>query len=96
MSFKRCIFSGCKNTDSGIGIYAGSHDSYTAFGSIMDNIIEDYHGHKKDDVHVFDMDYNNLKCPAFPEDEDKMIISTRIRVARNMAEFPLGPGITRE
>jgi protein-arginine kinase len=25
-----------------------------------------------------------------------MIISTRIRVGRNLADFPLGPGLTRE
>ena len=41
------------------------------------------------------MDYNTLKCPPFPPDEDKMINSTRIRVARNLAAFPLGTCITR-
>jgi len=30
-TFKAAIFSGCKNTDSGIGVYAGSHDSYSTF-----------------------------------------------------------------
>ena len=30
-SFKSAIFSGCQNTDSGVGVYAGSHDSYNAF-----------------------------------------------------------------
>jgi arginine kinase len=95
-SFKQAIFSGCQNTDSGIGIYAGSHDSYKAFAAILDPIIEDYHGHKKTDKHVMDMDYRNLKCPAFPEDEDAMILSTRIRVARNMADYPLGAGVTKE
>jgi hypothetical protein len=30
-SFKAVIFSGCQNTDSGVGVYAGSHDSYHAF-----------------------------------------------------------------
>lgn len=39
-SFKDAIFSGCKNTDSGIGVYAGSHDSYKAFAPLMDQIIE--------------------------------------------------------
>jgi len=43
-----------------------------------------------------DMDYRNLKTPAFPEDEDAMILSTRIRVARNMADYPLGSGVTKE
>ena len=31
VSFLTCIFSGCQNTDSGVGVYAGSHDSYYAF-----------------------------------------------------------------
>jgi len=42
------------------------------------------------------MDYNLLNCPPFPADEDKMINSTRIRVARNLAAYPLGTAITRE
>ena len=41
------------------------------------------------------MDYNQLKCPAFPPDEDAMINSTRIRVARNLAAYPLGTCVTR-
>jgi hypothetical protein len=49
--FKDAIYSGCKNTDSGIGVYAGSHDSYTTFAPFFDKIIEDYHGHKKTDMH---------------------------------------------
>jgi hypothetical protein len=31
VSFLTCIFSGCQNTDSSVGVYAGSHDSYYAF-----------------------------------------------------------------
>lgn len=42
------------------------------------------------------MDASKLKCPAFPPDEAAMIVSTRIRVGRNLAEFPLGPGVTKE
>jgi arginine kinase len=42
------------------------------------------------------MDVNQLDCPDFPADEDAMINSTRIRVARNLAEFPLGTSITRD
>jgi hypothetical protein len=33
--FKDAIFSGCKNIDSGIGVYAGSHDSYKAFAPLF-------------------------------------------------------------
>ena len=42
------------------------------------------------------MDHTKLQCPPFPADEAAMIKSTRIRVGRNLAEFPLGPGITKE
>jgi hypothetical protein len=42
------------------------------------------------------MDYTLLNCPPFTEEENNMIVSTRIRVGRNLADFPLGPGISRE
>jgi creatine kinase/arginine kinase len=95
-SFKQAIFSGAKWTNSGVGIYAGSHDSYYAFAPLFDKVISQYHGHGKNDKHISSMDYNQLNCPPFPADEDKMINSTRIRVARNMAAFPLGTAVTRK
>jgi len=95
-TFKQAIFSGAKWTESGVGIYAGSHDSYYAFAPLFDKVIYDYHGHTKTDKHLSSMDVNQLKCPPFPKDEDKMINSTRIRVARNMAAFPLGTAISRQ
>lgn len=42
------------------------------------------------------MDASKLRCPDFPADEDQMINSTRIRVARNLAGYPLGTACTRE
>lgn len=42
------------------------------------------------------MDATSLNCPTFPEDESSMIISTRIRVGRNLEGYPLGPGITKD
>ena len=62
----------------------------------MDKIIEQYHGHKKTDRHVSDMDYSKLQCPPFSAEDAAMIRSTRIRVGRNLADYPLGPGITDE
>jgi creatine kinase/arginine kinase len=49
----------------------------------------------KDGKHVSNMDASKLKCPPFPPDEAAMIVSTRIRVGRNLADFPLGPGISK-
>lgn len=98
-SFKQAIFSGCKNTDSSIGVYAGSHDSYHAFSKLFNPIIQEYHDFPADGQHVSNMDASQLNCPhLFTEDDhDKeMIVSTRIRVGRNLAEYPLGPGLTKE
>jgi protein-arginine kinase len=96
VSFKQAILSGCQNIDSGIGVYAGSHDSYTSFSALFDPIIEQYHGHKKGDKHVSNMDASKLVCPPFPAEDAAMIVSTRIRVGRNLAGVPLGPGISKE
>ena len=93
-TFRQAIMSGSKYTESGVGVYAGSHDSYYAFAPFMDKIIETYHGHKPTDKHISNMNYKDLRCPAFPPDEDKMINSTRIRVARNLAAYPLGTCVT--
>jgi len=42
------------------------------------------------------MDHTKLNCPPFTEEEAKMINSTRIRVGRNLADYPLGPGISKD
>ena len=94
VSFKTCVFSGCKNVDSGIGCYAGSADSYTAFSDFFDKIILDYHKHSPKDKHVSNMDASQLNIAPFSEEEAALVKSTRIRVGRNLADFPLGPGIT--
>jgi len=93
VSFKKCIFSGCQNVDSGVGVYSGSMDCYMKFNTFFDKVIEDYHGLKN---HVAEgaMDASKLNAPDFPADEAAMIVSTRIRVGRNLEEYPLGPGIT--
>ena len=90
------IFSGCQNVDSGIGVYAGCHDSYYSFSEFFDLIIEDYHKHDKNAKHISNMNYEDLKCPPFEAEDAAMIVSTRIRVGRNLDEFPLGPGISKE
>ncbi len=95
-SFKQAIFSGCQNVDSGIGVYAGSEDTYTAFADFFDKIVEDYHKHKKTDKHISDMTVTKLNTPPFAPEDAAMIRSTRIRVGRNLKAFPLGPGITND
>ena len=95
-SFKQAIFRGCKNTDTIIGIVAGSHNSYHAFAEIFDKIIEDYHGHAKQAKHTTNLNAADLKVEQFSAKEAKLIKSTRIRIGRNLEGFPLGPAVTKE
>ena len=66
-SFKSAIISGCQNIDSGVGVYAGSHDSYTTFQDFFDKIVEAYHGVKQH-VKEIKMESSKLNAPLFPED----------------------------
>jgi len=92
--FVDAIFSGCKNVDSGIGVYAGSQQSYQQFSALFNPIIKQYHGHDAvHDMHPAENPNNRLNAPDFPPDEAAMIRSTRIRVGRNLDGYPLGPGI---
>ena len=96
VSFKMCVFSGVANQDSGIGVYAGSHDAYTKFAKLFDQVVQNYHKHGKDDKHVSDMSAEGLENADFSEEQSKMVKSTRIRVGRNLAGYPLGPGVSKE
>jgi len=64
-TFQQAIFKGCKNVDASVGVIAGSHDSYRAFASLFDKIIEDYHGHKQEAEHLSDLDSTKLVFDPF-------------------------------
>ena len=94
-TFQQAIASGLENHDSGIGVYAGDIESYDIFAALFDPIIEEYHGFSKADSHLSNLNAHDLNAPN-PDSENKYIISTRIRVGRNIANLPLGPAITKE
>jgi len=87
------IKSGLENPDSGIGIYAGDSESYTTFAPLFDKIIEEYHGFKTTDTHKSNLNPDDLDAPN-PDPEGKFVLSTRIRVGRNVAGIPLGTAIS--
>jgi arginine kinase len=95
VTFKTMIFSGIKNLDSGIGLYAGSHDSYTKFNKLFDQVIQNYHGHSPADVHTSDMTSEGITNADFSPEDAAMVVSTRIRVGRNLDGYPLGPGVSK-
>lgn len=94
-TLEQAINSGVQNLDSGIGVYAGDKESYDIFGALLDPIIEEYHGFTKEDSHKSNLNPDDLNAPN-PDPEGKFIVSTRIRVGRNMDNMPLGPAISKE
>ncbi|MEA2049901.1 MAG: phosphagen kinase [Campylobacterota bacterium] len=94
-TFSDVINSGVQNPDSGIGAYAGDEESYTTFAPFFDPIIQEYHGFSKDDKHQSDLNPDNLYAQN-PDPENKFIVSTRIRVGRNVDNMPLGPAISKD
>jgi len=94
-SLQQAINSGIKNPDSNIGVYAGDAESYTLFAALFDPIIRDYHGFSPTDNHQSNLNPDDLDAPN-PDPEGDYIVSTRIRVGRNVAGFPLGPAISSQ
>ena len=91
----RLIHSGVKNPDSSIGVYAGDEESYELFAPLLDPIIHEYHHYDpRNGRHRSDMDPAHLDAPN-PDPEGEYILSTRIRVGRNLHCFPLGPNLAQ-
>ncbi len=91
----QAINSGVQNPDSSIGVYAGDKASYDVFAPLFDPIIQDYHGFGTEDMHRSDLDAERLIATDL-DPENSYILSTRIRVGRNLENMPLGPGISKE
>ncbi len=61
----------------------------------FDPIIKEYHGFSKNDKHLSNLNPDDLNAPN-PDIDNKYIVSTRIRVGRNLDSMPLGPAISKE
>ena len=94
-TLKDAINSGVENIDSGIGVYAGDEESYSLFAKLFDPIIQEYHGFSPTDKHQSNLNPNDLEAPN-PDPKGQYIVSTRIRVGRNIDNMPLGSAITKE
>ena len=91
----QAINSGVQNPDSGIGAYVGDEESYTTFKELFDPIIQEYHGFSSSDKHQSNLNPDDLNAPN-PDPKNEYIVSTRIRVGRNVKDIPLGTAITNE
>jgi hypothetical protein len=89
----RAINTGVMYPSSFVGCHAGDSSSYDDFKDFFYPVIQAYH--KGFDIqhtkHVTDMDPSKIKKVLSKAAQSK-IISTRIRVARNLSMYPLNPG----
>ncbi|PCJ47161.1 MAG: arginine kinase [Moraxellaceae bacterium] len=90
------VRSGVDNPDSSIGAYAGDEDCYGKFAPLFDPIINDYHGYAADASHHSNFDINSLMNMEDMDPSGEVIISTRIRVARNIKGFPFPPALSTD
>jgi len=89
------IRSGSENPDSSIGVYAPDAESYKVFSPLFNKVIEAYHQFDDTDMHVRDLDLDNLGIEHL-DPRGEFVISTRVRVGRNLDGFSFAPGITTE
>ena len=88
-SLSQAIKSGLINTDSSIGVYAGDKESYEVFKELFNPIIKDYHNFTENNKHQSNLNIADLNINN-PDPTGKYILSTRIRVGRNLKDTPLG------
>jgi creatine kinase len=98
----RCCNTGLENHDSDLGAYAMTPQDYDTLACFFDQVINDYHNNPAGDkVHVTSWELQGLD--GIPADgkldlsamgvaED---LSMRVRVARNLAAFPLPGAMTK-
>ncbi len=92
----RAINTGVRNPSSTVGCHAGDRETYFDFKALFHPVIEGCHQGFRigRDRHVSDPDAARIGVELSATARDK-VTSTRIRVARNLAGFPLNPGGTR-
>ena len=90
-------FSGCLHTGSKVGIYACDPEAYTLFEDVFNNVIKTYH--KVDTINhpvpTFGTEEQVAKLENI-DPENKMVLSTRIRVARSHQKYPFSPACSSE
>jgi protein-arginine kinase len=94
--FDQLINSGLVVPESKVGVYVGDADSYRAFAPLLDRIIDDYHGLAARGDSVQSSLEQSKQSPDFRGLEQLDILSTRIRVIRNLAGHDFPPLISAD
>ncbi len=90
--------SGIENPDSAMGAYAMNPDDYDLFSPQLDPMIRDFHGipSRSRIAQKHDWNVENASCDLGAIDERLKEVSMRVRVARNVATFPLPGAMSKE
>jgi len=90
---EKIIASGIQNPNSKMGAYAMNASDYDVFAPLLDLMIRDYHGINTNTKikQTHDWDFSDILCDLSAIDEELKSVSMRVRVARNVSDFPL-PG----
>ena len=92
---KYILKSGMENPDSKIGCYAANKDSYFVFSELFNNVVELYH--HKDPLKTFQyFNTNPDKLNVLSGKVKNTVISTRIRVIRNLSNFNFPAKMTKK
>ncbi|XP_055851473.1 arginine kinase [Episyrphus balteatus] len=92
-----CLKSGFEHHASAVGVYAADIASYDVYRSLFDPIIVDYHGQSEnasEERLQKDSDWGDIDEIENLDPDHKYIVSTRIRIARNLVEYPFFPKLT--
>jgi creatine kinase len=91
--FLRIIKSGVENPDSSLGCYAMEPNDYKTFRPFWAELLKDYHGTEGPQVSNWDYGGETLDLKEVGITED---LSMRVRVGRNLSEFPLPGAMTKD
>lgn len=95
---RKIIASGIENPDSSMGAYAMDPRDYDTFAPLLDPMIRDFHAiaNDRDIAQPHDWDTAARSCDLGAIDPRLKEVSMRVRVARNVASFPLPGAMTQE
>ncbi|MDX2469406.1 MAG: phosphagen kinase [SAR324 cluster bacterium] len=83
------ISTGIKNPDSSVGLYLPDQESFALFAPLVEPVIVSCHKRPIPNEQPFDFPIES----DLQDLQDGRILSTRIRVARNLTDFPLPSGL---
>jgi len=92
-NFYNIIKTGIDNPDSTMGAYAQNPNDFEQFSELLDPMIREFHGIDPEAriEQKHDWDTSKRSCDLGAIDQSLKDVSMRVRVARNVATFPL-PG----